>query len=261
MSTFTSENFCIRKQVVLPAPYWNPFLPVLPQLAASLALGGLLVIVTMLAFPITSLFTIVTTNTYLHEGSHAVIGAIGDGEAHRIVMEANGSAGHARIVTTTPLHSFFTYAAGLLIPAWIAAAMLACAIIRVGLDVLMACLGFLILGGTFFLVEAEPPVLITLYITGGLLLLLPCLRLPGVILSATGFAIAFTLSYGVYLSAGYAYVRYIDGDPDRPSDAQRIADLVANGRFDEVSILLICAMLFGFLVASAIIWTFIRRHI
>lgn len=248
----------VRRRLLPPPPLWNPFRSVWAQMWMALLIAVTLTTIAAGIVPdsISTLITVI--NSFLHEVSHCGIAALGASKCGTITLSLVDDS-HINTSTVRPINAVLAAGAGLVGPAWIGAAFLAGAITRVGIEVICIPLGIITFFLTYHGIVAEPEASIALYGFAAFLLIASILP-AGVGKSVLAFIAVCLIGKGVLDSVNYAWVDFINGDPNRPSDAQRIAEALGANGVNEVAPILIGLMVLGPLIALIFSIAWLQRH-
>lgn len=248
-----------RRRHLAPPTHWQPFQPVLPQALIAAGLGGLALLLAIVAMPGLTSAMIGHYVTFLHEAAHAVFGYFASGDMGKITLHDEGE-GEALVAAGDPLGMVLTAASGLVIPAWLGAGLLLSAATRIGIELILLALALLTAWLGYFHVDAEGAIPLVLGAVAVVALLTAILPLGRTIKAALPFFFGFAITKGVIASAGYAYVEWIDAEKTEPADARLIADALGLETITEISPTLIGLMVAGYALATLLTWAWFQRH-
>ncbi|MEP2942679.1 MAG: M50 family metallopeptidase [Hyphomicrobiales bacterium] len=257
--SFSAVNRPHRERLA-PPTHWVPFRSVLAQTLIAVGVSGIALFLAIIALPGLTSAMVGYFVTFLHEAAHAVFGYFASGEIGRITLHAEGG-GEALVKTGGPLGVVLTAGAGLVIPAWLGAGLLVSAATRIGMELILLALALLIAWLSYQHVDAEGAIPLVLGAVALMALLTAILPIGRMIKSALTFFFGLSITKGVFDSAGYAYVEWIDSEKTDPADARLIADALGLETISEVSPTLIGLMIIGYIVAILLTWTWFQRHI
>jgi len=243
----------------LPNPWrWNLFASIAWQAILAAMLAGALLIIVHLIVPPAARVMVQMLQTWAHETSHYGIAIIGGGQGSNITIDADGS-GHAKVSVVSSFHAILVHAAGLILPAWLAAFMLYAGITRKGNTGQLVTIAIGIALVAYFHTDDEK-VLLALTVWAGLAFVIGVSPASGLVKAVAVLFIAFTLTLGVLGSVDYAFVDYIEGDQSRPSDAQAIADALGTDDLRTVGSTLVAFMSAGYVIATFFAINWVARH-
>lgn len=243
----------------LPNPWrWDPFGSIAWQAVLATMIAVALLAGAHLVIPPAAGFMVQVLQTWAHEISHFGVAIIGGGQGSDIVINADGS-GHAKVSVASPYHAILVHAAGLILPAWLAAFMVYAGITRRANTGLLVALTVGIALVAYFYADDEK-VLLALSVWAGLSFVIGVSPASGLVKAVVVLFIAFTLTLGALGSFDYAFINYIDGDPNRPSDAQAIADTLGTNDLQTVGNTLVIFMIAGYVIAAFFAVNWVVRH-
>lgn len=243
----------------LPNPWrWDPFGSIAWQAVLAAMLAAALLAVVHLVIPPAAGFMVQVLQTWAHETSHYGVAIVGGGQGSDIVIDADGS-GHTKVSVASPYHAILVHAAGLILPAWLAAFMVYAGITRKANTGLLVALAVGVALVAYFHAEDEK-VLLALSVWAGLAFVIGVSPASGLVKAVAVLFIAFTLTLGVLGSLDYAFVDYIDGNTNRPSDTQAIADALGTSDLQTVGNALVIFMIAGYVIAMFFAINWVVRH-
>lgn len=243
----------------LPNPWqWDPFASIAWQAILAAMLAAALLVVAHLVIPPAARFMVQVLQTWVHETSHYGVAIIGGGQGEDIAISADGS-GHVKVLVTSPYHAILVHAAGLILPAWLAAFMVYAGITRKVNTGLLVALAIGVALVAYFYVEDEK-VLLALSVWAGLAFVIGVSPASGLVKAVAVLFVAFSLTLGALASFDYAFVDYIDGDPNRPSDTQAIADALGTSDLPTIGNTLVIFMIGGYVIAMFFAVNWVARH-
>jgi len=229
------------------------------QLLCAIAFAAMAGALLQTFLPLSTHQFIEAAMTFLHEAAHGLVGAWGEGRMSSVLVHSDGS-GHAMISVTGTVHNVVASAAGLVIPAWIAAILLVVGLTRLCMAGVLIILGAVMGTLAYLYLEADPQPELAIYAIASALIIIGALPMPGTLKSALVLLCAAALIHGVVLSVPYAFTEWIDADQTRPSDARSIADLLELDGITEVSQAFMALIGFGYAVAVLFAWGWLARH-
>lgn len=247
----------VRRGRLPPASHWSPYVPVAFQVLLSLVLGLSLAAVVAILTPHSFSEARIATVTLLHELGHAVVSWLYTGEFPRITLHEDG--GSVEISSPNDLGLAVSAGFGVLAPAWTAAAMLAFGLTRIGIEWCLITCGLAILAIAFLHADIPADRLIAISVFASVMVFAGIVPMGGTPRAALCIGIAVALSWAVYETLGYVYMDYIDGDPQRPTDAQIVANALGVGADEEVGHVLIGLMIAAYVAAVLTAWAWLIR--
>ncbi|MCW1932304.1 M50 family metallopeptidase [Pararhodobacter zhoushanensis] len=246
-----------RRRQLPPATHWSPYIPIWVQVAAAIAVGVVAVSLLVVTVPNAFYEARTATVTLVHEIGHASISWLDTREFGQIDLHEHG--GVAFVSSSGDVWLAIAAAAGILLPAWMAAAILALGLTRVGIEFGLLVSGVIILVVALLHADISPDSFVAISVLAGGMLLAGGLPMGGALRSGLCLAIAGALSLAVYEGRAYAYVDYIDSDPSHPADARIVANALDIVTVDEVGDVLTGLMVVGYVAAILISWAWLSR--
>lgn len=252
------ENSCPPPST--PAPWlWNKRIPIMWQVVFTIALAFSVIVVIYLVAPEMALFAKKIIHTWAHESGHYVSAELGPGSASAMVINADGS-GHVQTQSSSPLHRIIISALGNIWPVILSAYFLYIGITRQFMHISIFILGCAIALSTYAFGFEEK---VSLILYGWAIVCVVAALVPtdAILASIVSVLIGIILFLGAVDNIDYLFLDYINNDPARPSDSQKIADITNAGSLQEVGnvILMIVISIYAVFTLLSIHWLSQRR--